>query len=792
MSLSCALWATSLQQWARRYLRLAQPSRCHPEKRARMRAFFADGVDKMHIPWAVEGLPTLLHLSLFLFFAGLAVFLFNVDREVFNYVIWWIGFFFLVYGMITLLPLIWQDSPYNSPLSTPVWFLYTAVPYVTIRIIYFKFYTIISSHSFFVWLLSSLFCRDRFADFMNSVFIRLKDSQKYYRRRMLGGVGMLVEEAASKRSPEIDLQILDWTISTLGDDDSLKCFFEAIPGFFDSMLVNLHEKEFSRELVNKFEAALCGFVRHTCTSNSVEDSEKLRRLDMCLDATKRIMRNKPDHFVLGIILDRLQEDEGPLTVDMGHVLARWLINHGECTHAPAQTIFAGILVSVRERNDSWVTLAARAFGLPERDLWDNIALKGDSVLLFILIQVTRRYLRSDYKWRVTRALSKLDICNTHPRLQRDFCTLWNDIVLEARKKGHRSIPTLILKEIRHLYFALHQGTNAAPAAFPASPNWDVRQFLQELRELRELREPSLHPFCTLASHRQHSTPGNPFDALSPSSIDGGNTFLPQAEHSNGVEPETSEIGATTHGHDITPPINPAHSSSRLSSTAVVAHVLQDITSIATSSYPLENSDIVAPTAGPGTSQISSTAYTHAPTSSLALIPTSLPNTLSDSYDAGAASVSNPLHFALPSIDSSNPASRPTGSAKLPCPRPRGLVNTRNICFANAVLQLLVHSPPFWNRFRELGDLKERRGADVPDTNGDATPLVDATARLFKEFSVEESQPVTGRKSRTDGEKRDKNNVDSFEPTYIYDAMKEKRQLKPLLVRSHVHVEASSY
>ena len=60
MSLSRALWATSLQQWARRYLDRSQPPRCSPEKRARMRALFAS-VDKMHIPRAVEGLPALLH-----------------------------------------------------------------------------------------------------------------------------------------------------------------------------------------------------------------------------------------------------------------------------------------------------------------------------------------------------------------------------------------------------------------------------------------------------------------------------------------------------------------------------------------------------------------------------------------------------------------------------------------------------------------------------------------------------------------------------------------------------------
>ena len=106
----------------------------------------------------------------------------------------------------------------------------------------------------------------------------------------------------------------------------------------------------------------------------------------------------------------------------------------------------------------------------------------------------------------------------------------------------------------------------------------------------------------------------------------------------------------------------------------------------------------------------------------------------------------------------------------------------------------VNSPPFWNLFRELGDLKAQRGAGFPETGGGATPLVEATARFFKEFSVGEgspstqqrSQPATGGTSRADEEKND-DNVDPFEPTYLYDAMKEKRQLKPLLVRSPTHV-----
>jgi ubiquitin carboxyl-terminal hydrolase 10 len=111
-----------------------------------------------------------------------------------------------------------------------------------------------------------------------------------------------------------------------------------------------------------------------------------------------------------------------------------------------------------------------------------------------------------------------------------------------------------------------------------------------------------------------------------------------------------------------------------------------------------------------------------------------------------------------------------------------------MCFANAVLQLLVHSPPLWNLFRQLGDLKELRGKGGPVTGGGASPLVDATVRFFEEFMNKEEPPpprqAADGKPREGGEgKKESNVVDSFQPTYIYDAMKGKRKLKGLLVRS---------
>ncbi|KAH9971383.1 hypothetical protein BGW80DRAFT_1322144, partial [Lactifluus volemus] len=90
-------------------------------------------------------------------------------------------------------------------------------------------------------------------------------------------------------------------------------------------------------------------------------------------------------------------------------------------------------------------------------------------------------------------ISKFDIRNTLPELQHDFCGLWNEITQEAHNRESNSISLFILKPIRQLYVALHQGTGAAPTAFDVST--DVMAPL--------LWQPSSYPLCNIAGH--HST-----------------------------------------------------------------------------------------------------------------------------------------------------------------------------------------------------------------------------------------------------------------------------------------------
>lgn len=103
-----------------------------------------------------------------------------------------------------------------------------------------------------------------------------------------------------------------------------------------------------------------------------------------------------------------------------------------------------------------------------------------------------------------------------------------------------------------------------------------------------------------------------------------------------------------------------------------------------------------------------------------------------------------------------------------------------MCFANSVLQVLVYCPPFYHLFAELGKLLPRGKSTVPPT-----PLVNATIEFLREFVVvdgSEMSPKDGSKGKgkakeaSDGDEGENDEWDdSFIPTYVYDALKEKKR-----------------
>ena len=80
-------------------------------------------------------------------------------------------------------------------------------------------------------------------------------------------------------------------------------------------------------------------------------------------------------------------------------------------------------------------------------------------------------------------------------------------------------------------------------------------------------------------------------------------------------------------------------------------------------------------------------------------------------------------------------------------------------------------------------------------------LVDATVRFLGEF-VDKGKPYLtqqlqqlaekGKARENERVKKEDNGTDPFIPTYVYDAMKEKRQFKRILVRTCAHVVPFCY
>lgn len=114
------------------------------------------------------------------------------------------------------------------------------------------------------------------------------------------------------------------------------------------------------------------------------------------------------------------------------------------------------------------------------------------------------------------------------------------------------------------------------------------------------------------------------------------------------------------------------------------------------------------------------------------------------------------------------------------------MNAGNLCFANAVLQVLVYCPPFWRFFTDLGRL-------LQPAEESKTPLVDATIRFVKEFTPKERLPVEGKgKGKGKGvdryganglvrEEVEEDIMESLMPTYVHDALKEKKRFDHMRV-----------
>jgi Family of unknown function (DUF6535) len=184
ISLTCALLATLIQQWARRYLRITPRHRYSLHDASRVCAFFAHGVEILGMSRVFEVIPTLIHLSLFLFFAGLLIYLFDVNLTVFCAVVGWVALS-AAKLLITFMPSVRLDSPFYAPLSLLAFRIHAGIICPILVIVSCPFSLIPKSWNMFDW------------------------SEQFLRRCTKGMEKMA--EVVRRSSARIDGLVLKWT-----------------------------------------------------------------------------------------------------------------------------------------------------------------------------------------------------------------------------------------------------------------------------------------------------------------------------------------------------------------------------------------------------------------------------------------------------------------------------------------------------------------------------------------------------------------------------------------------------
>ena len=121
LSLTCALIATLLQQWARRYIETPKSAKTL-RNRARVRSLLLVGTKLYKIPLIVDMLPTLLHLSVYLFLAGLVITFHTINKKVAIAVDVAVGVSGVAYLTLSILPCLDVRCPYRTPISQVLWY----------------------------------------------------------------------------------------------------------------------------------------------------------------------------------------------------------------------------------------------------------------------------------------------------------------------------------------------------------------------------------------------------------------------------------------------------------------------------------------------------------------------------------------------------------------------------------------------------------------------------------------------------------------------------------------------
>jgi hypothetical protein len=241
-SLSAALLATLVQQWARAYMRIFQQSR-NPLKAARIRLFLFEGAKRL--PSVAELVPGLIHISLILFLWGLGDILFYIDKTVFITTVVPILVCVCLYLYCVFAPIWKHESPFWTPFSPYIWRLIQIL-----RDLYNRILPFWTSFSPYIWRLVQIL-RDLYnrippfwTSFSPYIWRLIQILRDVYNRILANVVQDLQvasmeahrEQSAMEETDDCknrDVRAVQWLVNNINGNDEMQAFVLAISGSFN-------------------------------------------------------------------------------------------------------------------------------------------------------------------------------------------------------------------------------------------------------------------------------------------------------------------------------------------------------------------------------------------------------------------------------------------------------------------------------------------------------------------------------------------------------------------------------
>ena len=302
-------------------------------KRAQIRQFFFSDVGNLHFLLISDTAPTLLHISVLLFFAGLLILLRNINHTVFNVVVVWVVICVAVYAYFTFLPIFSAADLHYSPLSSLSWQLYAYILYPVFNLLSFK--------------------------------KGIHNMDALRPARLLMRLEKKAEEVILGQLPELDARILETLLDTVDEGGTRETFFEAIPGFYNSQLVQVQDikRHLSSMFVTKFRRSLDHFLEQTLFSDSISELGRSRRLVTCLKSTNIVLGNRAGMSITDRIIRCRTWIEVPPSPEIGHILKRWRNSSNSRISVVGRCIIARITACVGKHDDTWMALTKSHLGV---------------------------------------------------------------------------------------------------------------------------------------------------------------------------------------------------------------------------------------------------------------------------------------------------------------------------------------------------------------------------------------------------------------------------------------------